>query len=180
MRVIAGLSRGRKLKVLEGLEVRPTTDRIKEAIFSSLQFDIPNSNFLDLFSGSGQMGIEALSRGAKSVTFVDNSFKSVEIIKHNLKETGLFENAIVLKNDSINFLTETSQKYDIVFLDPPYNKGLSQLALDKIENCVSENGLIVCEHKYGEQMPEQVGDFKILKNKKYGLIEITTYKKMEE
>lgn len=179
MRVVSGNKRGKKLKTLEGLDVRPTTDRIKEAIFSSLQFDIPNCNFLDLFSGSGQMGIEALSRGARSATFVDNNIKSIQVIKDNLKETELFEKAIVLTSDGIEFLTQTSQKYDIIFLDPPYNMGLSQVSLSKIENCINQDGIIVCEHKYGEDIPKNVGEFEIFKNKKYGQIEITIYKKLE-
>ena len=128
MRVITGTARGRKLEQLIGDDVRPTTDRVKEAVFSIIQFNIEGRRFLDLFAGSGQMGIEALSRGAKEAVFVDNRKESVEIIKRNLKSTKLDENAKVIPMDSNSYLNVNSEKFDFVFIDPPYETGLLQSA----------------------------------------------------
>ena len=123
MRVITGSARGRRLETLEGEDVRPTTDRIKEAVFSIIQFETEGRNFLDLFAGSGQMGIEALSRGAKSASFVDNAKKSLETVKRNLKATKLENSAKVFAMDFHSFLSMNSQRFDIAFLDPPYRTG---------------------------------------------------------
>ena len=120
MRVITGIARGRRLKEPQGLETRPTTDRVKEGIFSSIQFEIEGRRVLDLFGGTGQMGIEALSRGAAHCTFVDLRKEAVGIIRENLKLTGLEGQATVVQRDALAFLTRCREKYDVIFLDPPY------------------------------------------------------------
>ena len=132
MRVITGSARGRKLITLEGDDVRPTTDIVKEALFSIIQFEIEGRKVLDLFGGSGQLAIEALSRGADSAVIVDLSKKSVEVIKQNLEHTGFSKKAVVVQSDALSFLSRRTEKYDIAFIDPPYLTGLLQEALYKV------------------------------------------------
>lgn len=176
MRVITGTARGRRLITLEGEDVRPTTDRVKEALFSIIQFEIEGRKVLDLFAGSGQLGIEALSRGAKSAVFVDLSKKSVEVVKQNLENTGLGKNAIVLNTDSIAFAASRADRYDVAFLDPPYRTGLLQKALPLTANIMNEGGVIVCEAPFDEELPETAGNFKMTKEYKYGKIKLVTYR----
>lgn len=176
MRVITGSARGRKLVTLEGDDVRPTTDKVKESLFNIIQFDVEGSSFLDLFAGSGQIGIEAISRGARQVVFVDKSKKSVEVIRENLKTTGFEKNAVVVNADSLGFLSRRAEKYDIAFLDPPYAKGILQQALEKIEPLMNENGIIVCESPAKEELPEKAGKFSVFKKYSYGKTALTTYK----
>ena len=176
MRVITGTARGRRLITLEGEDVRPTTDRVKEALFSIIQFEIEGRKILDLFAGSGQLGIEALSRGAKSAVFVDLSKKSVEVVKQNLESTGLGKNAIVLNTDSIAFAASRADRYDVAFLDPPYRTGLLQKALPLTANIMNEGGVIICEAPFDEELPETAGSFKMTKEYKYGKIKLVTYR----
>lgn len=178
MRVITGTARGRRLITLEGDEVvRPTTDRIKEALFSIIQFEIEGASVLDLFAGSGQLGIEALSRGAKKATFIDKSRDAFEVVKQNLKITGLFTQAVVLNSDSLAFLLNTKEKYDIIFIDPPYNKGLVEKALPDAANVCNDNGIIICETDRPEKLPETAGDFVKYKEYNYSKTKLTTYRK---
>lgn len=175
MRVITGSARGRKLEQLVGDDVRPTTDRVKEAVFSIIQFNIQGRRFLDLFAGSGQMGIEALSRGAREAVFVDNRRESVDVIKRNLKSTGLEENGRVVPMESISYLTFNREPFDIAFLDPPYGTGVLQSALNNIEGVMRKGGIIVCESPYTEVLPEKLSEFVKYRDYKYGKIKITTY-----
>lgn len=176
MRVITGSARGRRLKTLEGRDVRPTTDKVKEAIFSVVQFDIEGSKILDLFSGSGQMGIEALSRGAKSCVFVDSSRASVEVTKENIDSTGFKNEANVVTADSIGYLRMCRTEFDIAFLDPPYNEGLIEKAMPLLCSHMSDRGIIVCEHEKGLVLPEEYGKMHRHKTYKYGKIEVTVYR----
>lgn len=175
MRVITGSARGRKLQTLEGSDVRPTTDKVKEAIFSIVQFDINGSEILDLFSGSGQLGIEAISRGAKHCTFVDESRASVKITNENIKVCGFSDCADVLNTDSIGYLRTCRKKFDIAFLDPPYNKGILEKALPLLAEKMSDRGIIVCEHEVGLVLPESYGKLIKKKTYKYGKIEVTVF-----
>ena len=159
MRVITGSARGRRLETLEGEDVRPTTDRIKEAVFSIIQFETEGRNFLDLFAGSGQMGIEALSRGAKSASFVDNAKKSLETVKRNLKAVRLENSAKVFAMDFHSFLSMNSQRFDIAFLDPPYR-----------------TGVIIAENPLDEEILSNYGDFVLDRQYRYGKIKITTFR----
>ena len=150
MRVIAGEKRHLLLKTLDDLSIRPTTDKIKETLFNMIQFDIPGKNFLDLFAGSGAIGIEALSRGARRATFVDNNEKAIKIIKENLEHTGLLEKANVIKSDSslsLENLSRKKEKFDIVFMDPPYDKGLYLPVLEKLSKSklIDEFSIIILE-----------------------------------
>ena len=178
MRVITGTAKGKPLSTLKGDEVRPTTDRVKEGMFSIIQFDILNSKVLDLFAGSGQLGIEALSRGAKMCTFVDNSRESRNIQLQNLKSTNLYKNSRVIFSDSISFLKTTTDKYDIIILDPPYNTDLLLQAIQIVSDKLNDNGMVICEHLKSLNMPENIQNISLQKQYKYGKIRLTTYRKM--
>ncbi len=179
MRVITGSARGRVLKTLEGEDVRPTTDRVKEAIFSIIQFEIEGREVLDLFAGSGQLGIEALSRGAAYATFTDLSKDAVSVIKSNLLTTGLHKNSAVLQTDAVAFLKNSKKKFDIVFMDPPYSKGILQKTLPFAAEVTNIGGAIICEHPYGEEMPQSAGKFAIYREYKYGKLALTVYRASE-
>ena len=180
MRVITGTARGRKLAALEGVEVRPTTDMVKEAMFSILQFEVEGANVLDLFAGSGQLGIEALSRGARACVFVDSSRDSQNITRQNLQHTGLSSAARVAAMDYAAFLRSTKDTLDIALLAPPYEKGLAAEALPLLVGKMSPGGAILCETRKGEPMPERVGEFAIHRTYRYGKIALTLYRRVEE
>ena len=180
MRVITGTARGRKLAALEGLEVRPTTDLVKEAMFSILHFEVEGANVLDLFAGSGQLGIEALSRGARFCVFVDSSRESQNITRQNLQNTGLSKSARVAAMDYAAFLRSTAEVFDIALLDPPYDKGLVQEALPLLAQKMSPGGAILCETRKGEALPEEVGEFRVHKTYHYGKIMLTLYRRPAE
>ena len=150
MRVIAGEKRHLLLKTLNDLSIRPTTDKIKETLFNMIHFEIPGKNFLDLFAGSGAIGIEALSRGASKATFVDNNDKAIRVINENLEHTGLMDSAKVIKGDaalSLENLSRENESYGIVFMDPPYDKGLYRPVFEKLSksNLIDENSIIILE-----------------------------------
>ena len=178
MRVITGIARGRRLKEPQGLETRPTTDRVKEGIFSSIQFEIEGRRVLDLFGGTGQMGIEALSRGAAHCTFVDLRKEAVGIIRENLKLTGLEGQATVVQGDALTFLTRCREKYDVIFLDPPYASDLLKKAMETIPaiDIVTENGIIVCENGSTTGWPEVEPPYRLQKEYRYGKIKLTVYR----
>ena len=129
MRVITGIARGRRLKEPNGMETRPTTDRVKEGIFSSIQFEVEGRKVLDLFGGTGQMGIEALSRGAAHCTFVDLQKQAVAIIRENVNSTGFADQSTVIQGDALAYLSRCREKFDLIFLDPPYESGLLEKAM---------------------------------------------------
>ncbi len=175
MRVITGSARGRKLITLEGNDVRPTTDRVKEAIFSSIQFDIEGSSVLDLFAGSGQLGIEALSRGAESAVFVDNSKNSLDVVKKNLDITGFNDKSELYNMNSIDFIKICNRKFDFIFLDPPYNNGILFEILPNLSKLLKESGKIICEHEQNLVLPEEINDLRLKKSYKYGKIKVTSF-----
>ena len=176
MRVITGTARGRKLITPEGLDTRPTTDKVKEAICSSLQFDFPEAKVLDLFAGSGQMAIEALSRGAKHATLIDADQRAISCIRQNVKSCG-FENCTdIIKSDALSFLQRTAEKFDIAFLDPPYRHEILQQILPILAEKMHENGIIVCEHEPELKLLQRILHFDLQKQKKYGKIIISIYR----
>lgn len=177
MRIISGAAKGRRLVSLPGDDVRPTTDKVKEGIFSAIQFDIEGRRFLDLFAGSGQMGLEALSRGAASATFVDSSAESIKVCKQNIALTGSETSAKLVRSDALSFLALTKEVFDIAFLDPPYGIGILEKALTAVCERMSDYGIVICEHPLEVRLPEQVGGFCIFKQYRYGKINVTTYKK---
>ena len=173
MRVISGSARGSKLMPLEGMETRPTIDRVKEAVFSSIQFNIPGAKILDLFSGTGQMGIEALSRGASFGVFVDSSKNATEVTAKNLKTCGLFEKSRVANMTAQDFLRTTKDSFDIVFLDPPYNLGILDEILTNVCKILSEDGIIIAESELSWKIPENLDGVSVKKQHKYGKVLIT-------
>lgn len=176
MRVITGKSRGRRLITVPGDDiVRPTTEKVKEAVFSSIQFDIEGRKILDLFAGCGQLGIEALSRGAESAVFVDVSPVSIEVIKKNLCKTGLNDRAQVVKSDYSVYLSGCRTKFDIAFLDPPYAAGILENAALATASVMNEHGRIFCEHPVEVELPEAIQDFHVYKKYKFGKILVTAY-----
>ena len=176
MRVIAGTARNRKLNTLEGEDVRPTIERTKEAIFSAIQFEIEGTDVLDLFAGSGQLGIEALSRGANSAAFVDSSKQSIEIVRKNVASVGFEDRSKIVNGQAETFVKTTSEKFHIAFLDPPYAKGILQRILPDVERIMAPGGIIVCEHPYGEEMPQSVGRFADRRDYKYGKVGVSIYR----
>lgn len=179
MRVITGTARGRQLITPEGMDTRPTTDKVKEAVCSSLQFDFEGANVLDLFAGSGQMAIEALSRGAARATFVDADQRAITCIRQNVKVCGFMDQATILKSDAISFLQRTTEHFNIVFLDPPYRHDILQQILPILAEKIQENGIIVCEHEPECKLSERILNFDLQKQKKYGKIIISIYRNAE-
>lgn len=178
MRVITGSARGRKLKEPAGMDIRPTTDMVKETVFNIIQFDIEGRRVLDLFAGTGQIGIEALSRGAGHVTFVDSSNEALKIVRENLKITGFADRATVICGNALGFL-KSCEKFDIIYIDPPYQENLYESVLSSIKlfDILKDNGIIICESTYGTPMPELFEPYKKEKERRYGKIGITIYRK---
>lgn len=177
MRVITGIARGKRLVTPDGKDVRPTSEKVKEALFSAIQFDIEGRRVLDLFAGSGQLGIEALSRGAQNATFVDSSASSVKIIKKNLEITGFDESSKVVLSDYSTFTAMCRESFDIVFLDPPYSEGLLVPAIKSVLPLMSDYGIIICEYPPEVEIPESIGGFAVSRTYKYGKINVAIYKK---
>ena len=180
MRVITGSARGRNLATPDGLNTRPTSDMTKGAVFSILQMMIENSDFLDLFAGSGQMGVEALSRGAKSATFIDSDAKAIAAVKANLKACGFMEKSRVAMMDSLTYIKNCTAKFDVIFLDPPYNKELIAAVLPYCANCLKDEGIILCETEKNESLPEDVSGLELVKEYRYGKAKVTSFRKKEE
>lgn len=179
MRVITGSARGVVLKTPEGMQTRPTTDRVKEALFSIIHFDIPGATVLDLFGGTGQLGIEALSRGAKSATFVDQSNAACALIRENLRRTKLEQQGKVVRSDYLEYLSRCREKYDIILLDPPYAEVFLENALKRIAeiDILHSGGIIVAERPLGKELPWEFDGFTRSKDYKYGQILLTLYRK---
>lgn len=176
MRVITGSRRGKKLKTLDTLDTRPTTDMVKEAVFSAIQFDVAGSRVLDLFAGSGQMGIEALSRDASHCVFVDNNPAAVQVIKDNIADCKFVSESRVLNMDSLDYLKVAKGEFDIVLLDPPYGNGLIEKVLGELDGKLSGRAIVVCEHEKELELGEEYGRLIKHKRYKYGKIAVTIFK----
>ncbi len=174
MRVIAGSARGRVLKTLEGEATRPTTDKVKGSIFNIIQFEIAGKRVLDLFSGSGQLAIEAISRGARWAVAVDISKAAVSVIRENVKKCG-FEDTISIHNCDFSEVLTKGAKYDVIFLDPPYKASLLASALERINkfDILSENGIIICETDAATDVAKILPECYSFKEYKYGTIKLT-------
>lgn len=181
MRVITGSAGGRRLLELEGMETRPTTDRVKEGVFNALQFDIEGRRVLDLFAGTGQMGIECLSRGAASAVFVDQRKDAFEVVKKNLALTNLADQARVIHGDSRDFIVRTTEQFDLVFLDPPYASGLLEEMLERITvpgfDILAPYGIIVAEHPAEKILPALPPPYRLLRTYRYGKIAATLFRR---
>ena len=172
LKIITGTAKGKIIKTLEGEATRPTSERIKEAIFSSIQFDIENRRVLDIFAGSGQMGLEALSRGAESCMFIDSSREAMDIVKENAAKTGFSGRSKYLVSDAKNYVRKASgkQTFDLVFIDPPYKSKCAVELLLKLERSgvLADGAIVVIES--GEEVidPEKLPSFEVTKSKQYG------------
>lgn len=180
MRVITGSARGRRLTAPEGLDVRPTTDKVKEGIFSAIQFDIEGSYVLDLFAGSGQMGIEALSRGAERAVFVDSSQRALRCVNENLRATKLERQAEVINRDSYDYIKHTAKKFDIIILDPPYRHNHINNILPAVAEKLNDGGYIICEYEADSDTDIIPDSLKVKKTYKYGKISVTILYKEEQ
>lgn len=176
MRVITGSARGRKLFSPEGNDVRPTTDKVKESVFNIIQFETEDATVLDLFSGSGQLGIEALSRGAKYTVFVDASRKSLEVVKKNVELCRFSSDCEIVLADALDYLSSSSRKFDMVFLDPPYHKNLCVKALEKLSRVLNDKAVIICETQNDEVLPHSVGNIVTDREYIYSAIKLTVYR----
>ena len=176
MRVITGAARGRKLKTPENYDIRPTTDNVKEAVFNIIQFDIEGRRVLDLFAGTGQLGIECLSRGARECVFVDKSREAVKIVRENLKTCGL--SATVLQEDALSFLRACG-KFDVIFVDPPYDAPVYEQVLEIINlvDILSDGGIIICEARREKLLPEMTAPYYKRREYNYGRVKICIYSK---
>lgn len=181
MRVISGKARGLKLDTPKNLDVRPTTDRVKESLFNIINPYIRESNILDLFAGTGSLGIECLSRGAKNCVFVDKSKDSIGIVKSNVKKARVDNESIILNidfKDAVKRLSVQNQKFDVIFMDPPYYENMFIDCLKSIDelNLLKEDGLIVVEHDTKDLFDDSIGRLYKSREKKYGNTTITFYK----
>ena len=179
MRVITGKARGVQLKTPDGMLTRPTADRVKEALFSIINFDLPGAAVLDLFGGTGQLGIEALSRGAKSAVFVDQREDACRLIRENLKRTRLEQEGKVVRSDYLEYLKRCRETFDIILLDPPY----AEVFLENALKCITEidilqsGGIIIAERPLEKELPFEFEGYTRSKDYKYGKTLLTIYRK---
>lgn len=179
MRVITGKARGIQLKTPQGMLTRPTSDRVKEALFSIINFDIPGAMVLDLFGGTGQLGIEALSRGAAGAVFVDAREDACKLIRENLRRTKLDGQGSVVRSDYLDYLHRCGKKFDIILLDPPY----AEVFLENALRCIAEidilqtGGIIITERPLGKELPYTFEGLTRSKDYKYGNTLLTLYRK---
>ena len=175
MRVISGSARGRKLKELQGMDTRPTTDKVKESLFNIIQFEIEGRRVLDLFGGTGQLGIEALSRGADHCTFVDMRKEAAALIRENLRLTGLSERSRVVQGDALSFLSSCGEKFDVILLDPPYHTELLEKSVKRITefDILREHGIMICESAAERELPALPPPYERGREYRYGKIRLT-------
>lgn len=180
MRVIAGKAKGIPLKAPDGMLTRPTTDRVKEALFSIIQFDLPGANVLDLFGGTGQLGIEALSRGAKHAVFVDARKEACALIRENLTKTRMVQDASIIQSDYLAYLNRTKEQFDVIFLDPPYAEVFLETAINRITeiDILRSGGIMVAERPLGKDLPFEFDGYERSRDYKYGKIILTVYRKL--
>lgn len=179
MRVISGTARGLKLNTPTNNDIRPTTDRVKESMFNIISSQVYDSVVLDLFSGSGALGIECISRGAKEAYFCDKSRESVKVLKSNIDKTRFDKKSHVMNEDyksAVKKLASKGMKFDLIFVDPPYYEGLFEDVMKTIDDygILDDDGTVVVEHDADIEMKD-IGDLYIYKEKKYGITMLTFY-----
>ena len=179
MRVISGKARGVTLMTPKGDHTRPTADRVKEAMFSIIQFDLPGGKVLDLFGGTGQLGIEALSRGAKHVVFVDCREDACQLIKESLKRTKFAADGTVVRSDYLQYLDRCKENFDIIILDPPYAEDFLENSLKRVTeiDILQSGGIIIAERPLGKDLPYDFPGYSRSKDYKYGQTLLTLYRK---
>ncbi len=182
MRVISGKARGVQLKTPDGMLTRPTTDRVKEALFSIIQFELPGARVLDLFGGTGQLGIEALSRGAKEAVFVDAREDACKLIRENLKRAKMEQAGKVIRSDYLDYLKRCRETFDIILLDPPYAEVFLENSLKMITeiDILQSGGIIVAERPVGKELPWEFPGFTRSRDYKYGKTLLTLYRKEQQ
>lgn len=182
MRVVSGKAKGTVLKTPEGMQTRPTTDRVKEAMFSILQFELPGAKVLDLFGGTGQLGIEALSRGAKEAVFVDQAEAACRLIQENLKRAKVDTQGRVVRSDYLSYLKRCRETFQIILLDPPYAEVFLENALKMITeiDILETGGIIVAERPLGKELPWDFPGYSRSKDYKYGNTLLTLYRREEQ
>ncbi len=171
MRIISGIAKGHKLNSFKGSDIRPTSDRARESLFNILGQKLNGSSFLDLFAGSGAVGIEALSRNAENVIFIENSAASIVLIKKNLEKCGFLKRQIkIIKKDVLLYLKSCRRQFDIIFIDPPYQTDLAEKSLHCLskKNLLKPDGIIVLEHYYKKEMKDEIRGLQCVKTKKVG------------
>ena len=175
MRVISGSARGRRLKELQGMDTRPTTDKVQESLFNISQFEIEGRRVLDLFGGTGQLGIEALSRGADHCTFVDMRKEAAALIRENLRLTGLSERSRVVQGDALSFLSSCGEKFDVILLDPPYHTELLEKSVKRVTefDILREHGIMICESAAERELPALPPPYERGREYRYGKIRLT-------
>lgn len=181
MRVISGSARGKRLKELQGRDIRPTTDRVKESLFNIIQFEIPGREVLDLYGGTGQLAIECLSRGAASATIVEQQKEALSMIDENLQLCKF--SATVRRSESLQFLSQCkAESFDVILLDPPYETPLLEKSLFAIErfDILKKHGIIVCESPLAWQAPSLQSPYRFGKEYCYGMIKLSTFFKDPE
>lgn len=179
MRVIGGKAKGRRLKALKGLNIRPTSDKVKESVFNIIGDMIDGAAFLDLCAGTGNVGIEAASRGAGEVVFVENNLRAVKLIRENLLLCNLGDYGDVIFSDAISFLKAAERQFDIIFFDPPYLSGLLQDAVAVFEKkeMLNPDGILIAEHQSRTTLPEKIGGMVLLRRYKYGDTTLSLFKR---
>lgn len=178
MRVIAGEARGRRLEALPGTDItRPTLDQVKEAMFSIVQFELPGARVLDLYAGSGQLGIEALSRGAARCVFLDQSREATAVVMRNCKACGVFDRSRVSIGEAARYLSACREQFDLILLDPPFRTGTLEQILPAAERVTAPGGTVLCESEIGLVLPPQVGELTLQKQYKYGKVLLWRYTK---
>ena len=179
MRVVSGKAKGISLKTPDGILTRPTADRVKEAMFSIIQFDIPGARVLDLFGGTGQLGIEAISRGAKNAVFVDSREDACRLIRENLKRANMLSEGTVVRSDYLVYLTRCKDSFDIVLLDPPYAEEFLENSLKLITeiDILQSGGIIIAERPVGKDLPWEFLGYTRSRDYKYGKTLLTIYRK---
>ena len=179
MRIITGSARGTKLQTPAGDTTRPTAERVKEAVFSMIQFEIEGRRVLDMFGGSGQLALEALSRGAASAVICDTSSEAIKAIKANAVKTRLYDRCVILNTDAMRYAAGRSgEKFDIVFIDPPYASGLQQKALETLAQAgkIAPGGIVICESaEEADYLPD---GFRVRRSTSYSKKYITVFERM--
>jgi len=180
MKIVSGKNKGNKLKSPKDLSVRPTSEKVREALFDILGTSVRETCFLDLFAGTGAVGIEALSRGARKVIFIEKELKCIKIIKKNLEKTENIQNAIVYKIDflpGLKLLAKKNYLLDYIFLDPPYNRGLVNISLSEIAKLpiLRKNGLVIAQHYKKEKVMEKINNLRLFSQRRYGECFLSVY-----
>lgn len=175
MRIISGEARGRKLKEPQGMDTRPTTDKVKESLFNIIQFELEGRRVLDLFAGTGQLGLEALSRGAEHCTFVDMRREAVALVRENIQLCRFESQVRVVQEEAQAFLRSCGEKFDVIFLDPPYKTDLLKQCIEKIAafDILREHGIIVCESGMDWSVPTLTPPYELGREYRYGQIKLT-------